>query len=164
MMNFSPELRSQLLTPQLIWFSLGHYYQITYQEAINIKIDPWWIGVKVSMKHELLDMPEQCFSTVISYQKLAYAIANFFGLNASNCGIISRSGNLATVRGTQGNYHCTTGSAGYTCTCKLYRCMNNRLVKNGESPQLLKALKRTELYETHNGQPQIRCHHLLILK
>lgn len=157
-MNFSPELRSQLLTPQLIWFALDRYYQVTYQEAIALKIDPWWSGVRVSLKSDFCEG----FSTIISYRNLAEAIETYLDFKSNNCSMVSRNGNLATVRGTQGSYHCTTGTAGKTCTCKLYRCMNNRLVRDREAPRLLKNL--LPFAHIHNGKPQLLCHHLRVIR
>lgn len=157
-MNFSPELRSQLLTPQLIWFALERYYQVTYQEAIALSIEPWWTGVRVSLKSEFCEG----FSTIISYRNLAEAIELYLDFKSSNCSVISRNGNLAIVRGSQSDYHCTTGAAGKTCTCKLYRCMNNRLVRDNEAPRLFKHLK--PFAHIHNGKPQLLCHHLRAIR
>jgi hypothetical protein len=141
-------------------------------------IEYWWSGVKVTIqpfwdtgRSAIEATFHKGLSTIISWKEFASRLWDRATEKADRLKTNRISETRIKVEGSQapsGWWTVTATQSGLTCNCHLYKCESNRLVRDGEAQQLLKAISsnQAQIKEFWAGnhverETQICCHHII---
>ncbi|MGK7883056.1 MAG: hypothetical protein AB4057_00320 [Crocosphaera sp.] len=188
MFSISSALLSQTASKRTAWTCLKRLGKrdnnMTYQDSNYMKTEAWYVGLWVNIKpywtmgkNVIEATYHKGLTTIISWKEIIKSFYVRTNSKADSLEIERTGEKLFKVQGTQQPFYGVMAQpTKLTCNCYLFKCLDNRLNRDEESPKFQKEMREfeengqkpylKELVEIVDGKCtieqslQVQCHHI----